>query len=331
MDKFDNELSFPCLNIHKRRVGDHGLEMYKSNSKRNLCVYEGIFIFKSLIYSLATINVYVNRTFDPLQIPNDCSMILIVKAEYLANERFDLCPGICRPVPILMVRQSIFESHSFENLGSVDRLCSASIDELRAKITYHKSLGTSEYSDEPNLAIAESIFWRRLSECYEQSYWADTIPYATQSRLPVQGLVIWVGSENRKDVIAAQISTLQSHTRTNNLSVVSWAAMDDIYGCRPQSTSCKAMAHSVRGPLKRIYKYGMYMPYTRIPRSSFGWNCAQRRYVWKATPSGCGTSPCSYRLRSASMITMCFFKQATARSGPHPTAVRSSVRRTIRR
>jgi hypothetical protein len=144
------------------------------------------------------------------------------------------------------------------------------------------------------------ILQRRLEECHEKDEWkhfdalSDPVQQLEQSpslshasyqseiqlhsslnnKRAVFGLIIWVGSRTRYDVLEDQIRILTyqnlSLSSSSSLAVIAgWMASEDQYSCRPGSTICDSASSN--------NAYYHYMPTTRLNVASSGWACAQRR------------------------------------------------------
>lgn len=90
----------------------------------------------------------------------------------------------------------------------------------------------------------------------------------------VYGLIIWVGSVSRIDLIRSQIQVMFAQSKEDFESeegVVGWLATEHQYPCRFASTVCSAVTANLA--------YFNYMPTTQMNVASVGWGCAQRRVL----------------------------------------------------
>jgi hypothetical protein len=124
----------------------------------------------------------------------------------------------------------------------------------------------------------KAILRRRLEECQEEEYWPASNPSSNHidaiiPRRKVLGLIIWIGSRTRYDLLEDQIFILknQSFSLHSNDVIVGWMASEDQYSCRLGSSLCdNSLIHGTN-----YYHAGM--PTTRMNVAASGWSCAQRR------------------------------------------------------
>jgi len=275
----ESDDSLFCPISRKERTGLPFYEGYTSLRRNRLCLvgFDEILSTRRS-WSISTINLTAH-TISSLNsdLSLDCSAIIFLVTN-LGNKLN--CPGACRPIPIIYVTKAfLFLGEDLSTGGS--GLCSHTDTDAVNKAPV--------FSCDPTLlprklncemvSRLEYVFWRRIAECYEENYWADIVPYTAHKRKNLDGLVVWVGSSSRADIIEKQNYVMQNLASSvhSEVSLISWLATDEIYPCKPRSTSCKAVVQGRRGPIKRVYHYGHFLPFTRIPRSTFGWSCAQRR------------------------------------------------------
>jgi hypothetical protein len=219
------------------------------------------------------------------------------------NDRYFVCPGICRPVATVYIPQKWLEDPdslvtSFRE-SNVPLTCSLASQMVNAA---HHAHGHHRHNSNIFLYhVLQSIFWRRLMECYEHKVWrhahqnsnthvflkmaqamAVTRPaqklHTRKSKpvdlrhlefplkFPVDALIIWIGSEATVDLINSQSQVLNPYPKLGANSVVGWAATDLIYPCSEGSTKCLGSNKHLR-----------YIPGSAINFMPAGWACAQRR------------------------------------------------------
>jgi len=115
-------------------------------------------------------------------------------------------------------------------------------------------------------------------ECFEEKHWhrylhsspvLPQIEHILFARRAVESAVIWIGSTSRFELMQEQATMLLGQPHEGPLAVVGWAATDELYGCRLDSTLCAAGA---RGN----HKF-RFLPGSAINFMTTGWRCAQRR------------------------------------------------------
>jgi len=155
--------------------------------------------------------------------------------------------------------------------------------------------------------VLRELFWRRIMECREQKFWrgsyqvalaegdirgvdrrnkprwdsgssssnsnadpSDALFAATQPlRRKVECVVVWIGSVKSLPLIRTQAIMLQGQETSGSKAVIGWAATDDLYACRANSTWCA-------GGNKGNARY-RYLPSSAMNWMSEGWRCGQRR------------------------------------------------------
>jgi hypothetical protein len=130
----------------------------------------------------------------------------------------------------------------------------------------HKSLGL----------VLKAIVQRRFEECNEQHLWPSGAAGSatTAKAIPARkvfGLVIWIGSRSRYDLLASQIEVLRNQSTDPNIRVMGWLASEDQYDCRVGTSLCYNA--------NNLNAYFPLMPSTRMNVASAGWSCAQRRQL----------------------------------------------------
>lgn len=124
----------------------------------------------------------------------------------------------------------------------------------------------------------EPTVWEQV---FTQSEWTTLTHWRTlEHRQSVSGVVIWIGSGNKINLIRDQTIPLNQVSAENQHvpgvnstilktlagAVIPWAATDILYPCRKGSTKC----HGGNGKYK-------FIPKSDINYMSAGWGCAQRR------------------------------------------------------
>ena len=90
----------------------------------------------------------------------------------------------------------------------------------------------------------------------------------------VLGLIIWVGSVSRIDLIRSQVQVMFAQSKEDFESeegIIGWLATEHQYPCRFASTLCSEVTANLA--------YFNYMPTTQMNIASVGWGCAQRRVL----------------------------------------------------
>lgn len=203
------------------------------------------------------------------------------------------CPGSCKKIPFVLL-PSYFMVSLLNSTSSIFQMCSMSytLGDRKMEVSdKHLHIGQ----------VLRAISVRRLQECEENKNplvgnWdyveensmkhSNTEYNGTNSRLhsvpqsanlqmttrTVHGVVIWVGSLRRSQMIQSQMSVLrlQGEGIADYQRVVGWAASEEVYQCGPGLASCDSSVSSV---------YMEHMPSTVINQRSTteGWACAQRR------------------------------------------------------
>jgi hypothetical protein len=220
------------------------------------------------------------------------------------------CPELCGPIPYVLVSLAWLEKESYaaKSLQDIPLTCSLTFRQLFTDGSalhghHHSSAGndTTTRLHQAAIITLQAIVQRRFEECFERDYWPpvttttsaanasgtlSTSPqYSSFPKRLVHGLIIWIGTRTRYDLMEDQIQIL-SHTKkfataetfeASNAGgqqvsqdlVVGWMASEDQYPCRVGTTVCEAVTSS--------NAYFRYMPTTRMNFASSGWSCAQRR------------------------------------------------------
>jgi len=213
-------------------------------------------------------------------------VIAILKLSLFDKKKVE-CPGKCVPVPVIEISYNSF--FSLNNSRNNMILCSLSPDHILNSSLSDRQLRDKQDRIVSLLPILAKIYFRRLSECFEHSHEylvVESNNHLEFSRKRIEGLFIWIGTVNRIDIMRAQATVIQELTtdsssnssQNKKLSSIAWLATEEIYGCRTGTTGCRARVIPPRRKGgKKLFHYNNEMPFTRIPKSSDGWKCAQRR------------------------------------------------------
>eukprot|EP00598_Pedospumella_elongata_P007581 CAMPEP_0184972332 /NCGR_PEP_ID=MMETSP1098-20130426/4341_1 /TAXON_ID=89044 /ORGANISM="Spumella elongata, Strain CCAP 955/1" /LENGTH=638 /DNA_ID=CAMNT_0027494593 /DNA_START=26 /DNA_END=1942 /DNA_ORIENTATION=+ len=211
-----------------------------------------------------------------------------------------VCPEMCLPVPytelplswlLLATSPPLHDDSPKSKLISTRSLtCSMTYAELWRdnelakhhhghKNSHHNKTSSSHTekgaeSDQLHAHKAMSIALhamvrRRFEECNEQHLWPHGAAAVTPRK--VHGLIVWIGSRSRYDLLASQIEILRNQSSDPNLRIAGWLSSEDQYACRPGTTLCYELSSS--------NAYFPMMPSTRMNVASTGWSCAQRRML----------------------------------------------------
>jgi hypothetical protein len=244
-----------------------------------------------------------------------CDVVLDVTSNTTQAYGKYMCPEVCVPVPYTLLAEEWLTNpaHYFHTQQDVPITCSLTWRQLSEELLKKNGV-SSKAADVPpsTLSVVRAVVMRRLQECKEEIYWPNLGHSSTISRgiLPkrkVGGLIIWVGSRTRYELLEAQAAILRDEvyestsTATSSSSsslsprkmevdewvssngstpetidvvqrvIAGWMASEDQYGCRLGSTLCDdGLIHGTN-----YYHYGM--PQTRLNVANAGWACAQRR------------------------------------------------------
>lgn len=228
-------------------------------------------------------DIYLNFTIalDPIyQIENSTSQSLLTY-----KESINLCPHreLFSFTPILHLPTSwltdISDSYSDNNQLLTffrNTLCSGAPNSITGPnfipTNSTKSSSTSNTAD-LQLTVLEVGVSFILRQRYERSLWRevftpsellalDHIGLFDYRQFVPGGVVIWIGSESKLDLIRSQIISIQYKDTT----VIPWAATELIYPCRKGSTQCHGNNNK--------YKF---IPKSDVNHMPPGWGCAQRR------------------------------------------------------
>lgn len=211
-------------------------------------------------------------------------------------ESSNLCPGKCFPIPELTLpiawftgistQQSISISRLYNSLGNRRDYAITCSLEARQLVQLASAPPSSPHSSTISLrSILSIVLWRRIMECREQKYWRAAYEHhqtlllrRTDStnltaiypfRRKVESVVIWIGAVGSLPLIKIQARMLHGQDIAGSKAVVGWAATDDLYACRENTTWC---AGGNKGNAR--YKY---LPNSAMNWMKEGWRCAQRR------------------------------------------------------
>jgi hypothetical protein len=221
------------------------------------------------------------------------------------DQKVKLCPyDITSPVPILHLPACWLSdsSHSKSKTNSNDKLLTffrntlctgGDVPSNYLRRISHINTSNLQSSEHEYFSVLELGISLLLRQRYEPTRWKEVFTNSEwrvlsqtgllEYRHPVVngGIVIWIGSENKLELIRTQTiplyssslahpfirrindtSTTNSHTTT----VIPWVATEALYSCRKGSTKC----HGSNGKYK-------FIPKSDINYMSSGWGCAQRR------------------------------------------------------
>lgn len=234
-------------------------------------------------YPDTKINVYFRK----------CSAIvrLLASQEDVVQHQLlhkELCPGSCRPVPEITIPITL--------LTQLDQLkaqqvvtCAMNVQQLRTRLAevdqQQRAKGEARNTTSADtlrtvLNLLVALAQRRTEECYEPERWSSPAtqmlsPAGTTisgvSRQKVFGLVMWVGSLQKLDLLQRQAAVLTQRPNASpskNINIVGWSATEEQYGCARKSRCVRTTWD---------FQYKMYLPRTYMPRNNDGWTCAQRR------------------------------------------------------
>lgn len=124
------------------------------------------------------------------------------------------------------------------------------------------------------VSVIKAIAKRRIEECLEKHLWTSgsmhmAANYRVVYKRKVHGLIIWVGSNTRRELVESQLDVLRNQSNDPNQHIAGWMATEDQYDCRVGSTLCETLSPSL--------SYYHYMPTSRLNVAAAGWACAQRR------------------------------------------------------
>lgn len=248
------------------------------------------------------------------ELAKTCDVVLDVTSNTTQAYGKYLCPEVCAPVPYTLMAEEWLTSPSqfFHSQKDVPITCSLTWRQLSEEL--QKKYGESGAVDIKlsTLSVVRAVVMRRLQECKEEIYWpnlghSSTISRGIAPKRKVGGLIIWVGSRTRYELLEAQAAILRDEVyeststttsssssslparkmeadesvtsneatqETNDVTqrvIAGWMASEDQYGCRLGSTLCEdSLIHGTN-----YYHYGM--PQTRLNVANAGWACAQRR------------------------------------------------------
>ena len=193
---------------------------------------------------------------------NNCNVVIEIVAEPLPTRI--LCPEQCYPYPYMKLSSELIESlmNKFNPVSTdIAVTCSLTLSMVLGKV--------GKNSHDKHIFVKRlfrMLFWHRLMECQEHKVWAPHRGSNSEAitRRVVEGVVIWIGSQDNLQLIRDQSVVLSGEEYHNIHAVIGWAATDTMYPCTKNGITCKG------GGVKHLPKPAInYMP----P----GWACAQRR------------------------------------------------------
>ncbi len=193
---------------------------------------------------------------------SNCNVVVEIVSELQPSRM--LCPEQCFPYPYSRLPRELIESlmNKFNHVTTdIAVSCSLALSMVLGKVGKH--------SHDKHIVIKRlfrMLFWHRLMECQEHKVWASHRSSNSEAitRRVVEGVVIWIGSQDNLQLIRDQSTVLSGEEYHNSRAIIGWAATDTMYPCTKNGITCNG------GGLKHLPKPAInFMP----P----GWACAQRR------------------------------------------------------
>ena len=236
---------------------------------------------------------------------NDCTATVSIVSDMpltdaskieMRRRHYHSCPGTCLPIPYVEIPSSIVKkwfqiptysswSHSQQKqISDLMVSCSQTIG-IMVDVVH-----TLDISDDKKLLseFLRMVFWRRIVECKERKHWkayvsTESTGSPTYTKEPITdlryhvkprkifGLVIWIGSMDRFELMEQQALVLQDEMFDSYFKflpsqeyIVPFFSSEVTFSCRPESTNCNK-------------RNGAYLPKSDMNRMPEGWRCAQRR------------------------------------------------------
>jgi hypothetical protein len=226
-----------------------------------------------------------------------CDIIFNFQSNNIDYNARTLCPGKCHPIPIINLPINSFKNTEISLESTI--LCSLTLNMINKLINEiylnNKLLNNNQEIINTNiLEISDLInnvpdiflyilFIRFISECNESYQWNELLYQLPDIYAPLKllkrnvfGLVIWIGSNDRKYLLENQHSILNYDmfkiTQTGNDAVIAIGVTELHYPCLQHEIICRDNT-STQGDFRN------YLPRTFLHNNSrgFGWSCAQRR------------------------------------------------------
>ena len=267
-----------------------------------LCMQNATTEVRASIENLNITGIAVLFLAPGTDIKGACNVLLKVtpsnQEEAFANDRRQLCPGRCLPVPEILIPQKWLQpGFIFEINDNFLITCTLTTSMLPIISTEASSdIGATADRSKGGVSLEvflTAVFWRRIMECYEKKLWLPrysalpSLPFrdptsletykvnekrSTSSKIaddrivkrPILTVVIWIGSTNQLSVIEEQAKVLSGQPIAGRQGVLGWAATEETYPCKINSTKCTR----VKNP---------FLPFSAVNYMSSGWACAQRR------------------------------------------------------
>jgi hypothetical protein len=250
----------------------------------------------NISHKLITFNETVESSYE------ECDVIMRIHNDVPTTKH--LCPEQCGPKPIVDVSLSWLTFPHKHNLTEMVT-CSMTFAELQKETRVHASEAEHLQQQQEDSAasmrnlqssslhagadmgghhkhkafgsvtsILKAIAKRRIEECFENHLWTSgSVHMASNYRIvhkrKVHGLIIWVGSNSRRELVESQLDVLRNQSTDPNLHIAGWVATEDQYPCRVGSTLCETLSPAL--------SYYHFMPTSRLNVAAAGWACAQRR------------------------------------------------------
>jgi hypothetical protein len=219
----------------------------------------------------------------------DCNVIInIVPASKELVENMERrCPGKCLPIPYAEIPlEWLLPPYNTD----IPLSCSMSMSSILSQHGFQMNAQNTTESANNLALLLHSVARRRSEECLEKGLWpmgsffknglgnySSTWTNRTyllparsnMEKRKVYGLIIWVGSNDRLDLVLQQTHMLglQKATQNDSQKIFGWVATEDVYPCNMSVPNCE-----------HAYGYHWMMP-SGVMRTQGhnGWGCAQRR------------------------------------------------------
>lgn len=219
----------------------------------------------------------------------DCNVIIniVPHTEELIENMERRCPGKCLPIPYAEIPLKwLLPPYNVDRPLS----CSMSMSSILSQQGFQRNAQKTSDSANNLALLLHSLARRRSEECLEKGLWlmgsffkkkpeissptwtnhTYLLPVSSNmEKRKVYGLIIWVGSNDRLDLVMRQTHTLglQKATQNDSQKIFGWVATEDVYPCNISVPNCE---HS--------YGYHWMMPSGMMHfQGHNGWGCAQRR------------------------------------------------------
>ena len=224
-----------------------------------------------------------------------CDVLIALTTNATINDTEKMerrCPGVCKPFPMIEIPVPyLIPPYDFNRSMSCSMTVGAALTHFGGNTHQQNAHGSNQIAR--NLDnILHSIARRRMEECLERGLWpigsfSDSsggslhrhVKYSNssyllphKSRFPrrkIYGLIIWIGSLSRYNMLVTQTEALrmQDSPLPDSQKIFGWIATEDSYACSKDFPGCKSP-----------YAYHWMMPSTKMAYDGkTGWGCAQRR------------------------------------------------------